>query len=100
MVGRGLSHKDPRTGPGVAGVERARAYLAAGADCVYPILIRSPVKSFVDAVGGAVNVALLPEFSVPDLAAVGVARISLGPGLWRRTQALLREIMGGLRHSP
>jgi 2-methylisocitrate lyase-like PEP mutase family enzyme len=82
------------------GVERARAYLAAGADCVYPILIRSPLKSFVDEVGGPVNVTLLPEFSVPDLAAAGVARISLGGGLWRRTQALLREIMGGLRHSP
>jgi len=87
------------------GVERARAYLAAGADCVYPILIRSPLKSFVDAVGGPVNVTLLPEFSLPDLAAAGVARISLGGGLWRRTQALLREIMGGLAtqitpHSP
>jgi 2-methylisocitrate lyase-like PEP mutase family enzyme len=82
------------------GVERARAYLAAGADCVYPILIQSPLRSFVDDVDGPVNVTLLPEFSVPDLAAAGVARISLGAGLWRRTQNMLREVMAGLRHSP
>jgi 2-methylisocitrate lyase-like PEP mutase family enzyme len=82
------------------GVERARAYLAAGADCVYPILVQSPLPSFVDEVDGPVNVTLLPEFSVPDLAAAGVARISLGAGLWRRTQNMLREVMAGLRHSP
>jgi 2-methylisocitrate lyase-like PEP mutase family enzyme len=82
------------------GVERARAYLAAGADCVYPILLRSPLGSFVDEVGGPVNVALLPEFSVSDLAAAGVARISLGPGLWRQTQAMLREKLAVLKHSP
>ena len=78
------------------GVERARAYLAAGADCVYPILIRSTdlLRSFVDAVGGPVNALRLPE--LPDLAATGVARISLGSGLWRQMQATLRETLQGL----
>lgn len=79
-------------------VARARAYLAAGADCVYPILVRSvPVlKSFVDEVPGPVNAVLLPTTSVSELASVGVSRVSLGPGLWRRTQAMLRETLGEL----
>jgi 2-methylisocitrate lyase-like PEP mutase family enzyme len=75
------------------GVERANAYLAAGADCVYPILVRSPelLRSFVAEVDGPVNALRLPE--LPDPASAGVARISLGPGLWRRTQAMLREAL-------
>ncbi|HEX6360512.1 isocitrate lyase/phosphoenolpyruvate mutase family protein [Actinophytocola sp.] len=78
------------------GVERARAYLAAGADCVYPILIRSTdlLRSFVAEVDGPVNALRLPE--LPDVAATGVARVSLGSGLWRRTQAMLRETLQGL----
>jgi 2-methylisocitrate lyase-like PEP mutase family enzyme len=80
------------------GVERARAYVAAGADCVYPILLRSAelLRSFADAVGAPVNAALLPGSTVADLASAGVARISLGPGLWRFTQAALRERLTGL----
>ena len=80
------------------GVERARAYLAAGADCVYPILLRSAalLRSFVDAVDAPVNAVLLPGLTVADLASAGVARISLGPGLWRFTQAALRERLAGL----
>lgn len=80
-------------------VERARAYAAAGADCVYPILVRSAdlLRSFVDAAGVPVNAVLLPGLTVADLASAGVARISLGPGLWRFTQAALRERLGELR---
>jgi 2-methylisocitrate lyase-like PEP mutase family enzyme len=83
-------------------VERALAYLAAGADCVYPILVRSPevLRSFVDAVPGPVNAALLPGLSVAALADAGVARVSLGPGLWRRTQAMLRATLAELLSTP
>jgi 2-methylisocitrate lyase-like PEP mutase family enzyme len=80
-------------------VSRARAYMAAGADCVYPILLRSValLKSFVDAVDAPVNVALLPGMTIAELASAGVARISLGPGLWRFTQKVLRERLAELR---
>jgi len=83
-------------------VERARAYVAAGADCVYPILVRSAelLRSFVDAVGAPVNATLLPGLTVAELASAGVARISLGPGLWRFTQAALRERLADLPGSP
>jgi 2-methylisocitrate lyase-like PEP mutase family enzyme len=82
------------------GVARARAYLEAGADCVYPILVRSTevLRSFVAEVGAPVNATLLPELTVPDLAEVGVARISLAAGLWRRTQAMLRDELRVVLH--
>jgi 2-methylisocitrate lyase-like PEP mutase family enzyme len=86
------------------GIRRAVAYLAAGADCVYPILIRERdvLAAFVDAVRpAAVNVNLLPDG--PDLAALaalGVARISLGAGLWRVSQSFvaksLRDLAAGV----
>jgi 2-methylisocitrate lyase-like PEP mutase family enzyme len=79
------------------GVARARAYLAAGADCVYPILVRSTdvLRSFVDAVGAPVNATKL-DFSVADLADAGVARISLAGGVWRQAQAALRDALTAL----
>jgi 2-methylisocitrate lyase-like PEP mutase family enzyme len=82
------------------GVARARAYLEAGADCVYPILVRSTevLRSFVAEVGAPVNATLLPELTVADLAAAGVARISLAAGLWRRTQAVLRDELRVVLH--
>jgi len=64
------------------GIERARAYLAAGADCVYPIGIRSAevLAEFVKAVSpAAVNGNRIEG---ADLASLGVARISLGGGVW------------------
>jgi len=81
------------------GIERARAYLAAGADCVYPILLRRTdlLKSFADEVGAPVNAAKLPELSIPDLANAGMARISLAAGLWRQTKAMLTETLTELR---
>ena len=68
------------------GVARARAYLAAGADCVYPIMVPADVLgAVVVAVAPApVNALYLPDG--PDPAALGgegVARVSLGPGLFR-----------------
>ncbi len=80
------------------GVTRARAYLAAGADCVYPILLRPgpALTAFVDAVPGPVNAVLTPDTSVPALAALGVARISLGPLLWRRTLTMLADTAADL----
>ena len=80
-------------------VERARAYAAAGADCVYPIQLRSPelLRSFVDAVDAPVNAVLLPGLTVAELAAAGAARVSLASGLWRSMQAVLRERLAELR---
>ncbi|WET78075.1 isocitrate lyase/phosphoenolpyruvate mutase family protein [Amycolatopsis sp. QT-25] len=81
-------------------ISRAKAYLEAGADCVYPILLKSPdvLGDFVRAVApGAVNA--LPMPGGPDLSALtglGVARISLGTGLWKSVRADLRAKLAGL----
>lgn len=78
-------------------LRRARLYLAAGADCVYPISLRDPelVAQVVGDLGRPVNVN--PSEPLAALAAAGAARISLGGGVhrWmmgeleRRTRRLL-----------
>ena len=77
------------------GIRRARAYLAAGADCVYPILIRETevLAGFVDAVRpAAVNALYLPAGpDLESLAGLGVARISLGTGLWRVARSFVEK---------
>jgi 2-methylisocitrate lyase-like PEP mutase family enzyme len=64
-------------------VARANAYLAAGADCAYPIL--APIASIgelADRIDGPINVILTPATpSTSDLAALGVARVTWGGGL-------------------
>jgi 2-methylisocitrate lyase-like PEP mutase family enzyme len=70
-------------------IARGRAYLAAGADCVYPIFLADPadIGRFVEEVGGPVNILFRPGApSVDELAALGVARISVGSGWYRKAQ--------------
>jgi 2-methylisocitrate lyase-like PEP mutase family enzyme len=77
-------------------VVRARAYLGAGADCVYPILLveEDAVAAFVDAVRAPVNVLVHPNGpAVPRLAALGVARVSYGPRLFRLTMDHLGAVL-------
>lgn len=82
------------------GIARAQAYLAAGADCVYPILVRDTgvLAAFVDAVRpAAVNALYLPGGpGLDELAGLGVARISLGAGLFRYTQSVVEKALRGL----
>lgn len=63
-----------------ATVERCKAYLAAGADCVYPFGLRNPaiIAAFVEAIGAPVNIT--GRSGMPDAAAferMGVARITI-----------------------
>ncbi len=64
-------------------VERANAYLEAGADCVYPIL--APVSEIADLVrriDGPLNVIVREGTPEPsELQALGVARLTWGSGL-------------------
>lgn len=65
-------------------VRRARAYLDAGADCIYPIGLADPaaIEEFTKEVAGPVNIVFRPRGpSVAALAAAGVARVSFGGGL-------------------
>jgi 2-methylisocitrate lyase-like PEP mutase family enzyme len=67
-----------------AAIWRGRRYLAAGADCVYPIMAAGDevMGKLADAFGGRVNVLYRPGApGLGRLAELGVARISLGSGL-------------------
>jgi 2-methylisocitrate lyase-like PEP mutase family enzyme len=78
------------------GLTRAARYLAAGADCVYPIALWEPdaIRSFVSEAGGPVNALAIPNApSVPELAELGVARVSWGTLLYHATLASFTEAL-------
>ena len=82
-------------------LRRANAYLEAGADCVYPIGLREPgaLRSFMSEVGGPVNLVRLPQApSLPELAELGVARVSWGPLLYLDAMARFAEQLGSLQN--
>jgi 2-methylisocitrate lyase-like PEP mutase family enzyme len=73
-----------------AALERASAYLEAGADCVYPIALWEPdaLGRFMSDVRGPVNVTRVPQISsLADLVSQGVARVSWGPFLYFASMA-------------
>ncbi|WP_433274040.1 isocitrate lyase/PEP mutase family protein [Actinosynnema sp. CS-041913] len=80
-------------------VDRARAYLAAGADCVYPIFLDGDaVAEFCRAVEGPVNCGVGPGDPTPgELGRRGVARVSFGPGPHKLVMAHLATLATGIR---
>jgi 2-methylisocitrate lyase-like PEP mutase family enzyme len=81
-------------------LQRARAYLEAGADCVYPIALweTDALRHFTSEVGGPVNVIRLPQTpSLAELAALGVARVSWATLLYRDAIARFEDQLGTLR---
>ena len=64
-------------------VERANAYLEAGADCAYPILAPpSSIAALAHRIAGPVNVIVQPDTPGPaELQELGVARLTWGSGL-------------------
>jgi 2-methylisocitrate lyase-like PEP mutase family enzyme len=82
-------------------IRRARLYIEAGADCVYPITLgdEHAIGEFVAAVSAPVNITYRLGAPTPErLAALGVARISLAGGLFRTANAALRDALERLRH--
>jgi 2-methylisocitrate lyase-like PEP mutase family enzyme len=80
-------------------LRRARAYLEAGADCVYPIALwePEPLRQFVAEVDGPVNVIRLPVTpSLAELASIGVARVSWATLLYRAAMAHFEEQLAAL----
>ena len=74
-------------------VRRARAYLDAGADCVFPIGVGDPQTAWhlVAAIDGCVNTGLGAGVTVEQMAEAGVSRISFGPTWYRRAIADLGD---------
>ncbi|MEN8649975.1 isocitrate lyase/phosphoenolpyruvate mutase family protein [Streptomyces sp. 21So2-11] len=98
--GEGAAADESRLAEAVA---RGRAYVAAGADCVYPISISGlsdrTVRSLVEGIGAPVNVAYGPgsPLTFEELAAAGVARVTFGPGLFIAVQQHLAGLVEAIR---
>lgn len=91
----------PSTDPGDitdAAVARAGTYLAAGADCVYPIVAPpAAIPELVRRIDGPVNVMCRPGGpTLAELAAMGVARITFGGGLHAQAARWVRDLAGTL----
>jgi len=81
-------------------VARGRAYLAAGADCIYPIALRDPetIGRLVKALAAPVNIVVrdgLP--SVAELEALGVARASTATAMPLLAMGVVRQVAEQLR---
>ena len=81
-------------------VERGRAYLSAGADCVYPIALRDPgtIGRLVKALGAPININVRAGSpSVAELEALGVARASTASQLALMAMSMARQVADDLR---
>lgn len=81
-------------------LERAHAYLEAGADCVYPVALSEPeaLRRFMSEVGGPVNVTRMPQGrSLADLASLGVSRVSWAIFLYLASMSHFEEQLRSLR---
>ena len=80
-------------------VARGRAYLAAGADCVYPIALRdsATMGRLATALGAPININVRAGSpGVAELEALGVKRASTATVLPLMAMGLLRELAGQL----
>lgn len=76
-------------------VERGRAYLDAGADCIFVPGVVDPavITALVQGIHGPISVLAVPGSPpLTDLKALGVARISTGSGPYRAALALARRM--------
>jgi 2-methylisocitrate lyase-like PEP mutase family enzyme len=80
-------------------VRRAKAYLAAGADCIYPfgLVDMAIIARLTKALDGVpINIVARPDMSVPELEKIGVARVSIASGATLAVMSLIKEIAEGL----
>lgn len=85
------------------GLERAQAYVEAGADCVYPIGLceRDALAGFVAEAGGPVNALAAPMGpGRAELAEIGVARVSYATFLYRAAMDRFGDAVAELLGEP
>jgi 2-methylisocitrate lyase-like PEP mutase family enzyme len=102
FLGPFLAGAGPGTQDGLVpdALQRANAYLEAGVDCVYPILLWEPdaLRRFISEARGPVNILRLPQLpSLAELAALGVARVSWGLLLHQEAMARFQDQLGSLQ---
>ena len=90
MVNTGSSHSDRLE----EALRRARAYLAAGADGIYPIGLADPstIMALVAAIDAPINVGARPDLpDLDELGRLGVARVSTATRLATLALSAARE---------
>ena len=83
-------------------LDRARAYLAAGADCIYPIALAEPavIGRLCAAIDAPVNIGARTGMpAIAELARLGVARVSTATRLATRAYAAARDAALAMRDS-
>ncbi|MEU6193167.1 isocitrate lyase/phosphoenolpyruvate mutase family protein [Streptomyces sp. NPDC047061] len=84
------------TDPGRA-IERAALYVAAGADCVYPIDAPTAVLPLLrSGIEGPLNMYARPDGASPapaELGGLGATRITFGPGLLRLALRSVQRVL-------
>jgi 2-methylisocitrate lyase-like PEP mutase family enzyme len=87
------------TGDPTDAVARARLYVAAGADCVYPLKAPPEVLPILRrGIEGPLNMAAKPEKeSVAALGQLGATRITFGPGMQQQAALATGELAARLR---
>ncbi|TDI35015.1 MAG: isocitrate lyase/phosphoenolpyruvate mutase family protein [Acidobacteria bacterium] len=81
-------------------ITRGKEYMAAGADCLYPIFAGDldTVSQIVEGTGAPINIyARQGVASMSDLEAAGVRRLSLGPNLLRAALQAMRQVAVEMR---
>jgi 2-methylisocitrate lyase-like PEP mutase family enzyme len=81
-------------------IRRGRAYLGAGADCVYPIMVTDEptIARLVEGIRGPVNVIFRAGGpSLMALANLGVARVTYGSGLQRQSITTFAAVLGRIQ---
>lgn len=88
-------------------IERGRAYVGAGADCIYPIFLTDETAIQTLMAAWKVPVNVLARVGAPDLEVLrglGVARVSFGPNVHRAMllamEGVLREVRDTASHLP
>jgi 2-methylisocitrate lyase-like PEP mutase family enzyme len=82
-------------------IARGRAYVDAGADCVYPIVAGNieTLKKIHTEISAPVNVyAPASSASMQDLEAAGISRLSLGPGLIKASVTAMKNVALALKN--
>ena len=84
-------------------LRRAHAYVGAGADCVFPIVLweRDALAAFISKAPGPVNVLRVPPAPPQaELAELGVARVSYGGLLHHEAMEQFSRLLGSVPTAP
>jgi 2-methylisocitrate lyase-like PEP mutase family enzyme len=79
-------------------LSRAQLYVEAGADCIYPIGLRDreTIKVLVEQISAPINGNTGDDLGLPELAELGVRRVSYGPMFYRTALADFRDRLTAL----